>query len=322
MRKTIKIGALEVKCGEKKYGPLNISKRADGSDIYVPLMIVNGAEDGPVMNISSGCHGDEYEGGEAIRRTYRGLDPKQFRGVFLGVPVLNPLAFEAGQRVSSVDSLNLNRVFPGKERGFVTERIAYLYMNEVARKADYIIDLHGGGNIMSLAPMAIYRDIGGDEVAKRAYDLVRSTGIELIWKGSGGWTGPISLEGQKAGIPAITVEFAGEGRAREEIIQKFERMIERVFTFFKMVDGDLGRADKVTHFEGTFISSINGGFYQQKVEILEKVKERDLLATISNHFGEIVEEIHAPFDGLVMSKRTFGSIEPGGWTLMIGKVLA
>ena len=57
------------------------------------------------MNVSSGCHGDEYEGGEAIRRIYRALDPKQFRGVFLGVPKLNPLAFEAGQRVSPVDPL-------------------------------------------------------------------------------------------------------------------------------------------------------------------------------------------------------------------------
>jgi hypothetical protein len=321
MKQTIKIGSLEVKSGEKKYGPLKIARRADGSDIYVPWMIVNGAEDGPVLNISSGCHGDEYEGGEAIRRIYRALDPKKLRGVFLGVPAMNPLAFEAGHRVSPVDYLNLNRVFPGKERGFFTERLAYLYLNEIARKADYIIDLHGGGNIMALAPMAIYRDIGGDEVAKRANDLVRSTGIELIWKGSGGWSGPISLEGQKAGVPAITVEMAGEGRAREEVIQKFEKMIDNVFRFFKMVKGKPELPKKVIHFEGTFISSISGGFYQQKVDLLDRVKQGNLLATISNHFGEIVEEIRAPFNGMVVSKRTFGSIEPGGWTLMIGKVM-
>jgi len=321
MKKTMKIGSLEVRSGEKKYGPLVVARRADGSDIEVPLMVVNGAEDGPVFNISSGCHGDEYEGGEAIRRVYRSLNPAQFKGALLGVPAMNPLAFEAGHRLSPVDHLNLNRVFPGKERGFFTERLAYLYLNEVARKADYIIDLHGGGNIMTLAPMAIYRDLGGEDIAKRAYDLVRSTGIELVWKGSGGWSGPISLEGQKAGIPAITVEFAGEGRAREEIIQKFEKMINNVFKAFKMIEGNAELPEKVTHFEGTFISSICGGFYQQKVDLLQKVKQGELLATISNHYGETLEEVHAPFDGIVISRRTFGSIEPGGWTLMIGKIV-
>jgi predicted deacylase len=283
-------------------------------------MIVNGTEDGPVINISSGCHGDEYEGGEAIRRIYREIDSEGFRGALIGVPVMNPLAFESGTRLSPVDYLNLNRVFPGKERGFLTERLAYLYINEVAKQADYIIDLHGGGNIQSLAPMAIYRDIGGDDTAKRAWELVRSTGIEIVWKGSGGWSGPIALEGQKIGIPAITVEFAGEGRAREEIIQKFEKLIKNVFRFYRMIDGRPTLPKKLRHFEGSFINSVNGGFYQQKVEILQEVKKGELLGTISNHFGEITERILCPFDGIVMSKRTFGSIEPCGWTLMVGKL--
>lgn len=321
MKQTIRIGSLEVKSGQKGYGPLPVAKRADGSDIYIPLMIVNGAEDGPVVNVSSGCHGDEFEGGEAIRRTYRGLDPQKLRGAYIGVPVMNPLAFEAGQRVAHADHLNLNRVFPGKERGFYSERLAYVYMNEIAKRADYLIDCHGGGNIMGLAPIAIYRDIGGETVAQRAFNLVRSTGIEHIWKGSGGWSGPIAAEAQKAGVPAITVEFAGEGRAREQIVQRFETMLGNVLRFFKMVDGEPALPEKPIRFEGTFISAIHGGFYQQRVEILDRVKQGELCATVCNHFGEVVEEIRAPFDGMVMSRRTFGSIEPGGWTLMVGKLL-
>lgn len=319
MKEALKVGDLEVKSGEKKYGRLKVACRADGSEIYIPLMIVNGSEDGPIFLVNSGCHGDEYEGGEAIRRAYKTLDPGKVKGSIIGVPVMNTTAFEASNRCSSFDNLNLNRVFPGKERGFFTERLAYVYHNEISKKADYIIDFHGGGNIQTLAHLAIWRNEGGENTVKRAYDLVRSTGTNLIWKGSGGWAGPMCVEAQKLEIPTVTVEMAGEGRAREEIIGKFEKMVYNVLRTYKLIDGEPELPEKVTIFEGSFISCINGGFYEQKVEVLEKVRKNDLLGTIRNPFGEIVEEIRASFDGIIASKRTFPSIEPGGWTLMIGE---
>ncbi len=321
MKSALEIGDLVIPPGEKRYGPLNVSRRADGSDIFVPLMVVNGRENGPVLNISGGCHGDEYEGMEAVRRAYANCDPDALKGAVIGVPVLNYAAFEAGQRVSAYDLANLNRNFPGIENGFYTQRLAHVYFNQVIRKADYIIDLHGGGNIMALAPMAIYRDIGGAEVAKRAENLVRASGIKLIWKGSGGWTGPISLEAQNIGIPAITVEIAGEGRYRESVVKQFETVLNNVLVAFEMIEGNLELPAEVIRFEGTFINSIHGGFYRQLVELENMVTKGDLVAIISDVFGETLEEVRAPFDGIVCSKRTTGFIEPGGWTLMVGKLV-
>jgi predicted deacylase len=317
----LEIGDLVIPPGEKGYGPLNVSRRADGSDIFVPLMVVNGREDGPVLNISGGCHGDEYEGMEAVRRAYSNCDPDALKGAIIGVPVLNYSAFEAGQRASAYDLANLNRNFPGIENGFYTQRLAHVYFNQVIRKADYIIDLHGGGNIMALAPMAIYRDIGGAEVAKRAEDLVQASGIKLIWKGSGGWTGPISLEAQNIGIPAITVEIAGEGRYRESVVKQFETVLNNVLVAFEMIEGNLELPDEVIRFEGTFINSVHGGFYRQLVELEDRVAKGDLVAIVSDVFGKTLEEVRAPFDGIVCSKRTTGFIEPGGWTLMVGKLV-
>lgn len=321
MKDVLTVETLIIESGEKRCGPLKIASRADGSDIYVPLMVVNGKEDGPIFNISGGCHGDEYDGMEAIRRVYRALDPLQFKGALIAVPVLNTIAFEAGQRISPFDHLNLNRVFPGKERGFITERLAYIYFNEVIKKADYVIDLHAGGIIMKLAPMAIYRDIGGPDVAKKAEKLIKSTGIDLVWKGSGGWTGPISLEAQKIGIPAITVEIGGEGRSTEHVTQQFEKLIYNAFKSFEMMEGEPELPEEIQHFEGNFISTISGGFYEQKVDLREMVKKNDLLATVCDFYGNIVEEIHAPYDGIVCSKRTLVAIEPGGWTLMLGRLV-
>jgi uncharacterized protein len=321
MKKALSIGTLTVEGGEKKCGVLKISQRADGSDIFVPLMVVNGAQDGAVLNISGGCHGDEYEGMETVRRVYHSLEPKNLRGALIGVPIINTMAYEVGDRCTPFDGLNLNRCFPGKPQGFFTERLAYIYLNEVAKKADYVIDMHGGGNIMALAPMAIYRDDKNPEVAKRAENLVRSTGIQLVWKGSGGWTGPITLEAQRAGIPAITVEIAGEGRYREEVVSQFLKMIDNVLKAHNMIDGKPSLPSTVRNFEGTFINSVKGGFYKQSAEIQQEVKKGETIATISDYFGNVIEEIHAPYDGVVCSKRTFGLVEPGGWTAMIGKIL-
>jgi len=319
MKREIAIGSLVVRPGEKSCGPLPIARRADGSEIYVPLMIVNGAGDGPVLNLSSGCHGDEYEGGEAIRRAYRGLDPRTLAGALLGVPVMNPLAFEAGARLSPTDHLNLNRAFPGKERGFYTERLAHLYLNEVVKRADCVADLHGGGNIMTLAPMTIYRDLGGEALAKQAYDLARSTGFEWLWRSGGGWTGPVVMEAQKAGIPAVTVEVEGEGRNRERVIRRFEEMIDTMLKFHQMIEGAPRLPEKVHHFEGTFMHTVTGGLYHQTAKLLERVTRGQVVATVSDYYGEVREEIVAPHDGIVMSQRTFGGVEPGGWTLMVGK---
>jgi predicted deacylase len=232
---------------------------------------------------------------------------------------MNPLAYEVGNRVSPPDTLNLNRCWPGKERGFFSERLAYCIM-QVAKQADYAIDCHGGGNIMALAPVAIYRDIGGSAVAQRARELVRATGLDLVWMGAGGFANTFALEMQKIGIPSTCVEIIGEGRAREEVTWQFFGLFRSVMQWLKMIPGTPKLPKKVIEFEGTFISAIHGGFYQQIVELKQMVKRGQLCGTVSDFYGEILEEIRAPHDGIVASKRTFGTLPPGGWTLMVGKV--
>ena len=42
------------------------------------------------------------------------------------------------------DRRDLNRCFPGDEKGSLASRIAYKFMNEIVSKCDYGIDLHTG----------------------------------------------------------------------------------------------------------------------------------------------------------------------------------
>lgn len=322
MADVVRIGDLSVEPGTKKCGTVEVALRPDGSPIYIPLMIVNGAEEGPVLNISSGCHGDEYEGGEAIRRTWRSLAPEGLRGVFLGVPVINVLAFESGTRMSWVDHLNLNRVFPGNPDGFITEKLAHVYLNEVVRKADLVVDLHGGGNIQIMGNQVIYRDTPGEpDVIRKELELAKATGFEYIWKGSGGWGGTISIEALKNGIPAVTAEAGGEGRCLEPIVEDFEKLISNVMKAFNMIEGTPQLPSKPVVFQGGFIHTRRGGFWKQAVGLRERVKQGQTLGTVTDLFGEVVETITASFDGIVCSKRTFPVVQPGDWTVQIGTIV-
>jgi len=322
MAGVFRVGGLEVEQGTKKCGRVEVAPRPDGSAIYIPVMVVNGVGEGPVLNISSGCHGDEYEGGEAIRRVWRSLDPKILKGVFLGVPVINVLAFESGTRASWIDHLNINRVFPGNPGGFITERVANVYLNEVVLKANMVVDLHGGGDIQAMANQVIFRDSPGEvDVIERELELAKATGFDLIWKGSGGWGGTVTVEALKRGIPAVTAEAKGEGRCMESVVKEFEKLISNVLKSYKLIEGTPELPARYTIFQGQFIHCSKGGFYTQLVELKEKVKEGQALAVVTDLFGEVIETLKAPYDGIVCSKRTFPSVQPGDWGLMIGKVL-
>ncbi|MEU3938128.1 M14 family metallopeptidase, partial [Streptomyces sp. NPDC029044] len=107
------IGPLTVAPGERAHGLIPVGTSSYGVELGIPLIVVNGVQDGPVLCVDAGVHGDEYDGQEAIRRVLAEIDPATLRGTIVGIPCLNTPAFEAAARASGIDHLNLNRIFPG-----------------------------------------------------------------------------------------------------------------------------------------------------------------------------------------------------------------
>ena len=81
--------------------------------VTVPLQLLTGAN-----------HGDEYEGPVALQELTVTLRPADITGRVIIVPAFNYPAFRAGTRTSPIDKGNLNRAFPGRFNGTVTEKIA------------------------------------------------------------------------------------------------------------------------------------------------------------------------------------------------------
>src|SRR5206468_1298877 len=88
----------------------------------------------------------------------RTLDPATLDGRLVLVPIANPLAFNAGSRVSPEDGVNLNRVFPGNASGTLTLRLAHALVDGIVQDADLAIDLHSAEATGVMMPMSGFRE--------------------------------------------------------------------------------------------------------------------------------------------------------------------
>ncbi len=311
-------GNNEINPGKKTKFMLPITNHPSGNEIGFPMMVVNGINDGPVLLVDGGIHGDEYESGEAIRQIWNNLDPMKLKGAFVGVPVVNVPAFEAGRRSTPIDGINMNRVFPGKKDGFLTEQLAYQYFNKIVLKCDLGLDLHGGGVPLAISPCVIYRELKDKKIESKLKELAFSTGIDIIWKGGGTWGGSLNIAAPLAGIPIVTAEVGGEGRCLAEFVDQQRQLIENVMINYNMIEGSETGNKKRTIIRGTFQPCTKGGMYCPKVELREIVTKDQLLGTIINLFGDVIEEIRATCDGIIVSQRTFPTIQCGEWTVLVG----
>ncbi len=140
----------------------------------LPITVVNGVEDGPVLWVDGAIHGDEPEGPLAIVKVLQAIDPAQLKGAFVGCMAMNPPAFFNNERGHAWDknTYDMNRIYPGKPNGFPTERIAYAHSQAMIEVADLEMTIHSGGDHSYLS-MAIFHAGGASE------ELGQSDGARL-----------------------------------------------------------------------------------------------------------------------------------------------
>lgn len=132
--------------------PYSRDESAWGS-VMIPLTVVYGGE-GPTALLTGGNHGDEYEGPIALQNLALSLSAREVRGRVIIVPAFNYPAFRAGTRTSPIDRGNLNRTFPGRPDGTVTEKIADYFNTVLLPMADVVLDFHSGGKTLDFLPFA------------------------------------------------------------------------------------------------------------------------------------------------------------------------
>ncbi|MBN1315157.1 MAG: succinylglutamate desuccinylase/aspartoacylase family protein [Anaerolineales bacterium] len=315
-----RLGNLEVGRGEKERGYLTVADWGDGTEIRIPLLVIRGKEDGPTVVISGGVHGDEYDGPRAIQNLWRTLQPEQIRGIWIGVPVVNPPAFSSGRRTSPIDGANMNRIFPGKADGFLSDRIAHCFFHNVVKTADFYLDLHAAGNAFTILPMVVYLETDDTGFRDKEVALAKAAGIEHLWKGTGVWPSA-HVAAVRHGIPAILAEIGQEGRCSPERLAIGERTILNVCKHAGMLQGQMHLPSQWTIVRGTFQQSANGGCFYPMAQVGDVVKAGETVGLIMDYYGDTLETITSPYDGIICSTRTFPSIRPGEWTAFVGRII-
>jgi predicted deacylase len=122
--------------------------------IPIPVSVAKMGQ-GPTVLLMGGVHGDEYEGPLALMHFVRDLPLDRLAGRIIAIPALNWPAYLAGTRTSPIDSLNLNRCFPGDRNGSPTEMIAHYVETVLLPLANYCFDFHAGGASLNYLPTLI-----------------------------------------------------------------------------------------------------------------------------------------------------------------------
>ena len=143
MRESFEINGEVVKPGEQKFISLPVPRLISGEDASMPVHVIHSRHEGPRLFVSAAVHGDELNGTEIIRRLLTQKSLKRLRGTLVMIPVVNVYGLVYGTRYMP-DRRDLNRSFPGSEKGSLTARVANLFMTQVVKRCTHGIDLHTG----------------------------------------------------------------------------------------------------------------------------------------------------------------------------------
>lgn len=350
-RETISVAEMEVAPGTRGYGYLHVGNLAAGTQLRIPLHVVNGAFDGPVVCLESTLHGWEPMGAEILRRALQRVDPATLRGTIYCLPIASPFTIEfggtvesTGLRVNPADMLDLNRVWPGKlENAWLTEQMAYVIWHNVLSRCQYLVDYHDGTGACDELPVAFPHAIPENaaiessladgigaagtradltpqyisEMNRKIRGMAEAFGSRVIW-----WrqtpVNPAMISGHCLlhNIVPLIVEAGGGSQIDFTVDQGVECTLN-VLKHLDMLDGDLVLPERQDMVENYVVyRSRTGGFYIQEdwVKIGEPVVKGQLLGRVINPLtSEVQEECRAPVNGMVISRRLKMPINPGGY---------
>lgn len=300
------VGTVTARPGEKVSGWLDVPKGVDDGT-RLPVTIVNGRADGPVLTLVAGVHGYEYAAIIAVQQLAPMLDAQTLKGAVIIVHIANPPAFYGRRVYYGADGKNLNRVFPGNAAGTISDRIADVLTREVIAKSTHLIDMHGGDGSESLRPYSYWMRGGDAKVDEASKQLALAYGFDRIVVDDERPESPqktlyVQNTAVVRGIPAITAEAGGAGRTEHADVAPH---VYGVFSVLRHLDM-LPQAPDRTVQKPLWIQSMDvmrstkSGVWQPAVQVDQPVAKGTLLGRVLDPFGGVLEEVRAPAAGIMI----------------------
>ena len=303
----------EFENGEVHRIQVHLTDNSLGVPWRVPLIVVKGQSEGPVLGINAALHGDELNGISTIFKLIDEVNPKKLKGTLVLIPISNVPGYLAKQRYFS-DAVDLNRIMPGKPKGVTSNLYAHYFTSKIISKFNYLLDLHTAsyGRVNSLY---IRADLENEETRTLAY-LQNPQIIVQKFDEEGtlrGWANDNS-------IPAITVEIGNPSAFQHNLIDETLEGILNTMRHYDMIEGDV--KDMVTDAtvcdHSYWIYSNKGGIVDVLPKLADEIKKGQVIAYVYDVFGQIKEKVLADRNGVVIGKNINPNCDAGSRILHLG----
>jgi predicted deacylase len=281
---------------------------ADGTELELPVLVTSGTSHAPRLVCVAGIHGNEPEGITALLDLWNEIEPSDVSGTLVLVPAANPPAFRAGERRNPEDPLDMNRIFPGRADGTITERLAHRLFHDVVAGADFVLSLHGWGRGALVVPYTEYaRDAPVTQSSRAA-----AKAFGLQWIEAFDWPpGMLVAVCARNGIPAIEPEIGGLEITVPHRRALYKRCTRNLMSYLGLMARTPDVPKTVRDVVRVQITAPTGGVLRRTVELGDAIQSGDLIATISDLFGQSRAEAISSLDGFVAALRLTGPIDSG-----------
>lgn len=300
------IGGVSVDPGTRRYIDLPLPPLYTHTSVSMPVHVVHGRKPGPALFVTAAIHGDEINGIEIIRRLLDSKSLKRISGTLIAVPVVNVYGFVSQSRYLP-DRRDLNRSFPGSDRGSMASRLADTLMTEVVENCTHGIDFHTATSGRTNLPQ-IRMDLEkhGDNL-----DMAKAFGAPILIDMP---TRDGTLRAAADKIPLLLYE-AGEALRFDELaIKAGVQGTLRVMRYLEMLP-QLKRSKNILNSfianDSTWMRAPQSGILRSLIKMGDAVKEGEVLGLIADPFGEAEEPILSSVSGVLIGMTKMPLVHEG-----------
>ena len=294
--------------------------------VMIPITVVQRGQ-GPTALLTGGNHGDEYEGPVALSKLAQQLTAANVTGRVIIVPFMNTPAFHAGRRTSPIDKGNLNRSFPGKPDGSVTEKIADYFNRTLLPLADIVLDIHSGGRTLDFLPFAASHVLPDPEQQARCEAGMRAFNapysMRMLELDAGAM---YDTAAERQGKTFVTTELGGGGSSSARSVAIAERGVRNLLVHAGIVQGEVQLAESIMldmPDGDCFIASEHDGLLEMCRDLGDTVKKGDVIARVydATRTGVAPVEYRAARSGLLAARHFPGLVRCGDTVAVIAEVV-
>jgi predicted deacylase len=311
MPEIIRLNNQSIIRGENRLINFHIARLPTHTYIDLPVHVIRGKEDGPVLLLMAGLHGDEINGIETIRRMIFDEAIKLKRGTVIAIPIVNVYGFLQTSR-DLPDGKDLNRCFPGNQNGSLASRVAWFVMHEIIPQIDLGIDYHTGAvNRTNFPQVRCKTDNLTNLELAHAFSAPFILNAEFRDKS-------IRKEAAKKGKPIIVYEGGEAQRLDETAIIEGIQGTYRVMQHLNMIDDTIkGHPSKLLK-QSTWIRAKTGGIYRNFTEAGSFVQKNQVLGVVTDPYGQDEIPVHSRVEGFAIGVNFQSVLNAGDPVVHIG----